>query len=434
MEILLAAGYTALFLFLIHRLKFFRPELIPVRWIKILFILKVIAGTLLGFTYTYYYTDRSTADTFKFFDDSKILFDTLFNSPKEFFQIFFGIHNDSKACFEICSGMTAWNNQDVLFNDNKTLVRLNVLFQFFSLGKYYVHVVFLNFFSLTGLIALFRLFQSYQRDKSKIIFVMMMFLPSVLFWGSGLLKDGLLLFALGILLYSFNNIILLKYSYRSIIAFSLSLLMLMFTKLYVLFIILPALVAWFWSAKNYGKTVIIKFSVCYLVYLFLGFNIDKVSEKYDVVDLIYYKQQNFGILSKTSRANSVIEIPPIDATAWSLLIHTPSAIMRVLIRPSILDSGSVLVKLSAIENLLLLVFGTFCIIFSRRKNIHSSQLFTFSIFFIVCMFALIGLITPILGAMVRYKVPALLFLVFIFITIADKTKLKSKFPLMQKLM
>ena len=375
MEVLLVAGYTALFLFLINRLKFFRLTDIPVAWVKILFVLKVAAGCLLGLVYTYYYTDRTTADTFKFFDDSKILFHALFNSPKEFFEIFFDINSDTKECFNICSQMSAWNNQDVLFNDNKTLVRLNVLFQFFSLGKYYVHVVFLNFFSFTGLIALFKLFQQFSRDKSRIVFILMMFLPSVLFWGSGMLKDGLLLFALGLLLYTFNNLVIKKYSLYSAIAFVLCLLLLMFTKLYVLFIIIPGLAAWYWSRKNKGRKVIAKFLGCYMIYLLIGFNVDKVSEKYDVVDLIFYKQQNFKVLAGMSRAKSTIEIPQIIPSATSLLLNAPSAVLRVMVRPALWDSGSAFVKLSAVENIFLIALAIVCLFYSDRKKINSMQLF-----------------------------------------------------------
>ncbi len=434
MEILLAAGYTALFLFLIQRLKFFRVEVISSRWIKALFILKVIAGCSLGLLYTYYYTDRSTADTFKFFDDSKALFNSLFTHPKQFFQIFFGVNSNTQECYNICSQMNAWNNQDVLFNDNKTLVRLNVLFQLFSLGKYYVHVVFLNFFSFTGLIALFKLFQAYMKEKSKILFFSMMFLPSVLFWGSGMLKDGLLLFALGLLLYSFRNLLASQYSFRSIVAFAFCFLLLMFTKLYTLIIIVPALIAWYWSRKDSEKRIALKFIACYSIYALIGFNVYRLSEKYNVVDIIYYKQKNFNVLAEATQAKSVIEIPQIDATAWSLLLHSPAAVLRVFIRPTIFDSSSPLVLMSAIENIFILLFGIFCLIYSKRNGNLSLHLFWFSIFFIVCMYALIGLITPILGAMVRYKVPALLFLIFIFVALLDSEKVKTKFPALQKLL
>jgi hypothetical protein len=433
-EILLVAGYTALFLFFIHRWKFFRPGDVPLKWVKLLFILKVAAGCFLGLLYTYYYTDRTTADTFKFFDDSKVLFNALFTAPREFFSIFFNVHSDTKECFEICAQMNAWNNQDVLFNDNKTLVRLNVLFHFFSLGKYYVHVVFLNFLSFTGLIALFRLFSGYTNGKSKLLFIFMMFLPSVLFWGSGLLKDGLLLFALGLLLYTFNNLVTSAYSARSVTAFFLCLVLLMFTKLYVLFIIIPALCAWYWSRADKGKKVVAKFIACYALYFFAGLNVGNVSDKYDVVDLVYYKQKNFNVLARVTQAKSVIDIPQIAPTAWSLIVHAPSAVLRVLVRPTPFDSASPLVFMAALENIFIILTGIFSLVFSRMKINGAMHLFCFSIFFVICMYALIGLITPILGAMVRYKVPALLFLVFIFVTLADGSRLKSKFPALQKLL
>ena len=262
----------------------------------------------------------------------------------------------------------------------------------------------------------------------------MMFLPSVLFWGSGLLKDGLLLFALGILLYSFSHLLSGNTSIRNKLSFVFSLLLLMCTKLYVLFIILPALIAWFWSRNDAGKRVIIKFIVCYVIYLVAGFNIDKISEKYDVVDLIYYKQQNFSVLANASHANSFIEIPRIDATAGSLIRNSPAAVWRVLTRPWITDSSSLLILLSACENLFVLFFGMTCLLFSGRNNSRSPQMLCLSFTFVLFMFALIGLITPILGAMVRYKVPAMLFLVFLFVTLLDESKIAGKFQFIRKLM
>src|SRR5205085_1236733 len=115
--------------------------------VSLVFVLKIIAGCSLGFIYTYYYKDRTTADTFKFFDDSKVMFDQLLEHPKDFFKMFTGIQGDSPTLVRYYNNMNAWNNKDVLFNDNKTIIRLNVIFHLFSLGHYYVHVVFINFIS-----------------------------------------------------------------------------------------------------------------------------------------------------------------------------------------------------------------------------------------------------------------------------------------------
>src|SRR6185436_17209274 len=138
----------------------------------------------------------------------------------------------------------------------------------------------------------------------------------MIFWGSGLLKDGFLLFALGMLLYSLHNIINEKNKRRNSITFFISLMLLMITKLYVLVTIFPGLAAWYWSKRDTAKIVLVKFLSCYTLYLAVILNSGLISEKYDVVDIIYYKQKNFYTLAEFTNANSVINIEPIAPTAW----------------------------------------------------------------------------------------------------------------------
>ncbi len=426
MEIILVVAYTILFLFLIRRMKFFSLEEIQPRFVSVVFVLKIIAGCTLGLLYTYYYTNRMTADTFKFFDDGKILFNTFFTNPKHFFEMLTGINGKSPELTTYYETMNTWFNTDVLFNDNKTMIRLNAIFDFFSLGYYYVHVVFINFFSFTGLIALFRLFQSFQKNKSKEIFIVMMLLPSMLFWGSGLLKDGLLLFALGMMLYLFNRIVNKTCSNRHLIAFILSFFLLMMTKLYVLAAIFPGLIAWCWSRDDSMKKILFKFATCHLVYFMMVFNVGLVSDKYDITDIIYYKQKNFYTLAEYTNAKSLIHISQIEPTVWSVLKHSPEAVLRVFVRPFVTDSSSPLILLSAFENILILVIILLCIVSFKKTEIIQQPIFYFSILFVLILFALIGLITPILGALVRYKIPALPFLMFVFISVSDLEKLRKK--------
>ena len=85
MQWTLVVGYTFLILAILPRISFFNLPSIPVRWLQAAFIIKVLAGIALGIIYSRYYTDRSTADTFKFFDDSQIIFNAL-KEPGRFFQ------------------------------------------------------------------------------------------------------------------------------------------------------------------------------------------------------------------------------------------------------------------------------------------------------------------------------------------------------------
>src|SRR5690349_1470874 len=94
MEFLLSALYAAFFIFLIHKLRFFETELSR-KGLSLLFCIKIAFGVLLWYIYTYYYTDRSTADIYKYFDDSKVMYDALRTHPADYFRMLFAVGNDN---------------------------------------------------------------------------------------------------------------------------------------------------------------------------------------------------------------------------------------------------------------------------------------------------------------------------------------------------
>ena len=58
----------------------------------------------------------------------------------------------------------------------------------------------------------------------------------------------------------------------------------------------------------------------------------------------------------------------------------------------------------------------------------------FCLSIVLLLFTLIGLITPIMGAIVRYKVPGLPFLLIFLLLLLDKEKLAGKFPFFRKIL
>jgi len=424
MEWILTAAYTFLFIVLLLRLKVFELPGIPPVWLAGTFLLKVLAGISLGLIYTYHYTDRSTADTFKFFDDSRVMFNALRENPYDFLRMVTGIDADAPELRKYYLQMDAWLNTDVLFNDNKTIIRLNALFHFISLGKYYVHVVLLNVLSFTGLILLYKTFTVSFTGSKKLLFAGTFLLPSVLFWGSGLLKDGLLLFAFGILVMNFSKILNNKTGFQVYAGIVLGLFLMILIKLYVLIAILPGLVAWAWSARQHGWKVPVKFAVCYALYFLMIFNIHHILPQYNFTDLIYWKQKNFNTLAELTQAKSVINIPQLDYGLKSIIINSPIAFLNTYTRPLPMDiHGNLFILMACLESLLIIGFTIIVFIFRRRKSGSSQPLILVSICFVILIFTLSGLITPILGALVRYKVPALPFLMFILVSSFDASRL-----------
>ncbi|MBK8417182.1 MAG: hypothetical protein IPL22_23260 [Bacteroidetes bacterium] len=118
-------------------------------------------------------------------------------------------------------------------------------------------------------------------------------MPSVLFWGSGLLKDALVFFSLGFTLYTFDKIIVdKKTNFEWVALFTFSLFLLMITKFHSFLLILPALPAWYLAAS--GKLKGPKaFIVMGLIFLCLIYVIQLLIPEWDIPELLARKQASF---------------------------------------------------------------------------------------------------------------------------------------------
>ena len=283
--IILAILYSALFIFIILKINFFQSELISRKFIVLVFILKIIAGTALWFVYTHLYTDRFSADIFKYFDDGKIMYNTLFSKPLDYFKMLFGFP-DSSLQHYYDDDMRNWTRSfnHNLYNENRTLIRFNAFVDIFSFGNYHVHTVFICFLSLTGLMGIFKTFSSFLTNKKKELFLAVFLLPSILFWGSGVLKEGLILFSFGMSIYYFHKLMNEKISGKRLVLLFLFLFLLAITKIYILLIILPAFIAYAWILKTQNKLPEIKYLIVFVVYFFLGLVIPKYNFSFMLMD------------------------------------------------------------------------------------------------------------------------------------------------------
>lgn len=414
MELTLSLAYTAFFVWYLRRSPFYRLEGIPNTWVAGAFMAKVLAGTALGWIYFHHYQDPTTSDTIKFFNDSGILFDSLRENPKHFLQMLTGIGGKDPALQPYYVKMNAWLNTDVLFNDNKTIIRLNTVFRFFSLGHYYVHVVLINVLSFTGLIALYRLFTVHLKKYHRMLFFGIFFLPSILFWGSGVLKDGIVLFALGVLTYTVHRTLREGWSGKRLVTVVITLFLMLTTKFYVLGALLPGVVVWLAFRDRPARFGWLYVFIAYGLFFFIGFNLYRIDNTYNLSDLLYYKQQSFLHLTEDTGAGSAVPIPLIVPSWSSILSQAPVAMIQSLTRPSIGEwNMNSLVKISILENTLFLISIAFLMVVNRKQLSFPRDPFSLlCLFFSMVLLALMGLTTPVLGALVRYKIVVLPFLIY----------------------
>ncbi|MFI5150264.1 MAG: hypothetical protein ACHQRM_11075 [Bacteroidia bacterium] len=507
MELLLTVFYSLIFIFLIFRMKFFRLERFSPVLVSAAFLLKVIAGIMLWWVYTYYYTDRSTADIYKYFDDSKIMFDTLRKSPSDFVHMLFDFRNNTPHFDGYYAQMHNWARQyeSNLYNDSHTIIRFNTVLRFFSFGYYQVHSVFLCFLSLSGLVGLYRVFSPYLPGKEKLCFLLIFLMPSVLFWGSGVLKEGILFFGLGLLLYHWKKTWFGHLNLTSILWIIFTLLLILATKFYVLVSLLPGLLYTAWIGFAGSGRALLKFVIVLMVFSGIGIGVKYGIPAYDPLQVLAIKQRDFnclaqgGILLRSDtaivflsleqkekslvdtdphlstkdkiytintgtryawwhdyyatedtsfavqtgpsdryrvendmpRSGSLISIRPLEPTITSFLRNAPMALVNSLFRPFLNEAKGPLLLLSALETVAYSVFMILCIIYRKRSEIQWEWIW-FCISFAGILFIITGLTTPILGALVRYKVPGVPFLLLAFLFLLDTERLYKSFPFLKK--
>ena len=213
-EIIYSILLIILFSIIVLELRIFNLPGIKRRYVLVALYIKIIAGLGITFLYTNYYTGRSEADIFKYFDDSKVMHDALKENPKDYFQMLLGIHNDNSYFDnEYYKKMNNWYREyeTVTYNDTHTIIRVNAFLRIFSFGFFQIHNLLLLFLSFIGLVALYKAFYNYFKNKAYLLFAAIFLIPSVLFWSSGALKESILIFAMGIFIYSIQQIIFIYY-------------------------------------------------------------------------------------------------------------------------------------------------------------------------------------------------------------------------------
>ncbi|HET6224847.1 MAG TPA: hypothetical protein VFF27_01115, partial [Bacteroidia bacterium] len=132
-------------------------------------------------------------------------------------------------------------------------------------------------------------------------------------------------------------------------------------------------------------------------------------------------------------AGSRISIPTLQPTLLSFLQNAPLAFWNVFVRPYPTEMNSALMIPVGFENLLIFLIIGICIFYHLPGSQIKWEYVFFCFSFVIIQYLIIGETTPVLGAIARYKVPALPFLVIGFLLMLDKKKLVEKIPVLKKL-
>ncbi|MCS6822373.1 MAG: hypothetical protein NZ551_10960 [Microscillaceae bacterium] len=393
------------------------------------FHVKVIGAISVGLIYQFYYgKGNPSGDTFVFFADASQIYRAFWEAPDVALKLIFWAtpNNYTPDIYDYAVRI-------YYFIDPRTynIIRIAGFLSFFTFHTYSVIAIFIALFCFSGLWATYRAFCDMFPDLYRPLAVACFFIPSVFFWGSGLLKDSISMGILGwMFYYLYFGFFKLKNVWTAAIMLVIMFIFMRYFRVHILMGFVPSAALWlFLQYRSYIRNTFIRlisFPVLLAIALPFAFlALQKIAEEDAQYNLNQVAQtakvsNDWLVYMSTVEKGSTYSLGEFDGTITGLIAKMPQAIWLSLYRPYPWEAKSFIMFLSAIESFLLLylsirVFlstriGKLIIIFTEKPVLVFCLVF--SLFF---GFA-VAISSGNFGTMVRYRIAFLpFFLAMIYI-------------------
>jgi len=393
-------------------------------------LVKIVGALAVGVIYQFYYDD---GDTFKYHSQgSRKMYEIMLNNPIDGFDLLF-------------FGRNEWTDRYILdipvMRDAPSffVARIAYFFDLFTFSTYSSTAIFFALFSFLGSWFFFKTFYDIYPMFHRSIAISSFFIPSVFFWGSGILKDTITLACMGVAVYYTRRIFVEKVvSILNVALLVVSLYVIFSIKIYILLSFVPALILWVFSSNLVRiQTPILKvilLPIILILTIFFGYySILKLGEgdnKYALDKLtVTANVTAYDIRYVTGRAaGSGYEMGEIDGSLTSVVRVLPEGINVSLFRPYLWEVKNPLMLLTACESFVLLILTLFVVFYRGRtflKMIFEPNILFCFVFSISFAFA-VGVSTLNFGTLSRYRIPLLPFYFLAIVLLLDYSKRDRK--------
>ncbi|MEO6490914.1 MAG: hypothetical protein ABIO04_13310 [Ferruginibacter sp.] len=324
---------------------------------------------------------------------------------------------------------------------NFMVSRLVAIFSFFTFGKFMAINLVFSMISFTGVWRLFRFFYEQYPHLHKQFAIAILYLPTFVFWSSGILKDPICTGALGWVTYSLYSIFYTKNNViKNLILVIFFGYFLVTLKIYILVAYVP-FYALFLILKNVNliKNPLVK--VLLVIGFFVGsiFGFVKAASSIQgalssyasqgITASIKNYQTNYENQSEFVQSNFSLGVE-FDGSSGSLAKIAPAAMVATLFRPFIWESKKPSTLLSSLESLALMIFTLYVLrkvgILKFFKTIVKSPIVMYCFFYSLIFALFVGATTLNFGTLVRYKIPGIpFFIIALFLILEFNGKLKK---------
>lgn len=320
--------------------------------------------------------------------------------------------------------------------NNYMIVRITTALSFFALNKYVILNLFFSMIAFSGAWRLYRFFYEQYPHLHKQFAIAILYLPTFVFWSSGILKDPICTGAIGWITYSLYEIF---YKKKNLISNTVIILifgyLLFMIKVYILISYLPFFFLYL-VLKNVNliKSRILRISfvlglIVLTVTMFttvmqelagtLGtYGGESITQNISTYQKAYAEQED-----ASSNFSLGVEF---DGTVSSLIKIAPAAIIATLYRPFFWESKKLSTLLSSAESLAVMLFTLIVLYKSGPYNflraILKDPVIMYCILFALLFALFVGATTANFGTLVRYKIPCIPFYIIALFLIQDRNK------------
>lgn len=381
-------------------------------------IVRIFGAVLLGLVYFFYY---GGGDTINYFQTASAYSNLLNKDFEGFLTAWLGDPKTYYFQFDESTGFPVYRTNDIhAFFVVKLLMPLVVL----SFHSYFSCAILVAWITYGGLWKLYQTFLLEFPTLKKEFAIAILFIPSCVFWGSGLMKDSFTLSAVGWFTYSFYHFFIKKNRKPKFIIFLfIASFVIISIKPYIFFALLPGSIVWLSNLQvkkinnSFIRTIVspIFFGIAGLIAFYalsqLGDNlgiyqVDTVLERAVVV------QQD---TKSDHYAGKSFDIGAFDGSIGGVALKAPIAIFSGIFRPGLWDVKNAVMLISALENSYLLILTLFLLIrlkfFRFFSLIRKNPMLLFAMLFSLFFAFSVGLTIANFGSLVRLRIPELPFFV-----------------------
>ena len=359
---------------------------------------KVFMGCLYGLVFLHYYGGD---DTWRFFNESKDQTDLLLRHPAQFFQEFLPSFSLQLNDHHVLQAILFYIDHFEDWFMPKSLAVLNLL----SGKNYYIDVLLFDMLTLPGPLLLFKLLTKKFPRRSGVHFLIIFFIPSVIFWCSGIRAEALLLLCMVLALYN-GNAYTLRPRTSNVLGILAGLCGLLLIRYQFLLLFLPAFAAYQLSLGKKNRSPFF-FNRIYtgLIILFVASLF--LPPAYQGSRPLAETQDKFFLL----HGNTRYTLDSLEPGPVSFLKILPQAVANSILRPFPWEGKNLLQSVSSVEVLMLITGLLFFLLSPRHKEEIAHPLYWLFLFYGISQFITIGYTVPFPGAIVRYRTIPFLFLI-----------------------